>query len=1381
MEMDLHAQSKAARESGPFRAVIDAFDSVWLGIFWIAAILVYGAVGSAVPVFRQEFELTEFAFFNHWLFVTLIVMFCVTLAVVTLRRIAFNLRNLGVLTVHAGLLILCGASVIYFGRKIEGDVWLEAPRIRIISVDRMQSDPERAQVGSIVAVEGRKWEVDMPALGGRHRLEVTKVSHQGLVTAQRVELTARVGDGTPQTIELDQSERQNAFARLGDKLALWLVPANVSDVFFDESTPVLQVENRGHAETFELPMLPYYKERFVELAPPIVDTHGKLVASDRCSAVRPFEHWRMPIDLDDPHRAIHDDWPITLAIDGYLPYARLEPEPTAGGTRVMPIAQVRLEAGSESREDWLVAHLPERSSLELPGGPMAEFRWLGAARELDPNWTRPLAGRHVLEVYVKDKDVRKSYDVSEGMKIKIEGTDYKLTVEELRENWPLMTAGFQNARTPIALVWVETPEQSYQRSVLQRYPELNQDRDRAGKKISPDKNLVDDNLELTYFDASHDHFMLVAGEGLSPTLIHTSPGGKRAVSIARGGETTRSESGAAFALASFIEKPSFEMKPVVIPERSRRAFGTVRRGESLVRVYLRAKDGDWERHVWVPFSMYNTRHDGTEATVVRDVPGMGEVRLVYGRAERPMPARLALEYLQTDFYPGRQQPSGWTSYFRFQTSDGQVHRARAYLNNTARVGEWTLFQSQAAGDHESWTVLGVGNREGVWSMLGGCVLITLGMIYAFCVKPVLVRRRREAIESANRGRRAPDRDDSSGEPPMTSNRKTGSASAAAARLMLLAALCVPGASAGAAEREIPAAAQGIRAIQDRIDVARLGALATQYSWRYATVDSWARDAIKNIHGPKPLYGLDPVVASFELLFNSHAYDDEAIIFIKDRALRKELTAHPVPISDAEQLRIVREGMVSRAFLALPDVSKRIESLNMDMLRKTAMDRLGMAMGYYDNIAATCTMVPTPDGTHDTPWVALATIAQHADGPHATSGTENIFSIYAGLKKAWLARDAEGINAGIAKLEQMLPQLAPEGVYPSAEQRQAEVRYRRMDLIWWGWVAYIVAFFVSIFAVASRYGWVRWVGIALLVVAIGLHGYDLGLRWKVIGRVPVANMYEAVVSSTWLGAVFGLVLELFSRKRVYLLASAMLGFFALSLPELLPTVIDNKLGGMMPILDDIMLRIHTVLIIASYAVITLAYAVANCYLFVSAFRDCVKLAQGTIGAQAGAIACLVAAKLGVFDNTSAALFVAAMASATAGGALTGVGLCGLLRRGAAAEASGPDAALFPVRRTVLEEFDRSHRVLLYTAMVALFVGIVLGAVWADYSWGRPWGWDPKEVFALNTWLVYAILIHFPFVVRRKALATSVLSVVGFAAMQFNWWVVNFYIVGLHSYA
>jgi ABC-type transport system involved in cytochrome c biogenesis permease subunit len=80
-----------------------------------------------------------------------------------------------------------------------------------------------------------------------------------------------------------------------------------------------------------------------------------------------------------------------------------------------------------------------------------------------------------------------------------------------------------------------------------------------------------------------------------------------------------------------------------------------------------------------------------------------------------------------------------------------------------------------------------------------------------------------------------------------------------------------------------------------------------------------------------------------------------------------------------------------------------------------------------------------------------------------------------------------------------------------------------------------------------------------------------------------------------------------------------------------------------------------------------------------------------------------------------------------------------------------------------------------------MGIVFGAIWADQSWGRPWGWDPKETFALVTWIVYMIVVHVRVATVDKAWWTATLGVVGFFIMLFNWIGVNFWLVGLHSYA
>jgi ABC-type transport system involved in cytochrome c biogenesis permease subunit len=99
------------------------------------------------------------------------------------------------------------------------------------------------------------------------------------------------------------------------------------------------------------------------------------------------------------------------------------------------------------------------------------------------------------------------------------------------------------------------------------------------------------------------------------------------------------------------------------------------------------------------------------------------------------------------------------------------------------------------------------------------------------------------------------------------------------------------------------------------------------------------------------------------------------------------------------------------------------------------------------------------------------------------------------------------------------------------------------------------------------------------------------------------------------------------------------------------------------------------------------------------------------------------------------------------------------------------------------WDRTAFILDATAAVVLWAGLVLGAVWAAVSWGRPWGWDPKEVFALLTWIVFVILIHLRLAVppERRGLATAAVGLTAFLVMAFNWYFVNVKLAGLHSYA
>ena len=83
---------------------------------------------------------------------------------------------------------------------------------------------------------------------------------------------------------------------------------------------------------------------------------------------------------------------------------------------------------------------------------------------------------------------------------------------------------------------------------------------------------------------------------------------------------------------------------------------------------------------------------------------------------------------------------------------------------------------------------------------------------------------------------------------------------------------------------------------------------------------------------------------------------------------------------------------------------------------------------------------------------------------------------------------------------------------------------------------------------------------------------------------------------------------------------------------------------------------------------------------------------------------------------------------------------------------------------------------------LTIGTFLGGIWANESWGRYWGWDPKETWALVSVLVYAIILHLRYIPGLNGKFTfNLVGLWGYSAIIFTFFGVNFYLVGLHSYA
>jgi len=119
----------------------------------------------------------------------------------------------------------------------------------------------------------------------------------------------------------------------------------------------------------------------------------------------------------------------------------------------------------------------------------------------------------------------------------------------------------------------------------------------------------------------------------------------------------------------------------------------------------------------------------------------------------------------------------------------------------------------------------------------------------------------------------------------------------------------------------------------------------------------------------------------------------------------------------------------------------------------------------------------------------------------------------------------------------------------------------------------------------------------------------------------------------------------------------------------------------------------------------------------------------------------------------------------------------LRKQGKMENEGGLTGLFPA----LDSLDDLIYKTIVIGFPLLTIGIVTGAAWANYAWGAYWSWDPKETWSLITWFIYATLLHARLTHGWRGKRIAYLSLIGFAAVLFTYFGVNYLLAGLHSYA
>ncbi len=106
----------------------------------------------------------------------------------------------------------------------------------------------------------------------------------------------------------------------------------------------------------------------------------------------------------------------------------------------------------------------------------------------------------------------------------------------------------------------------------------------------------------------------------------------------------------------------------------------------------------------------------------------------------------------------------------------------------------------------------------------------------------------------------------------------------------------------------------------------------------------------------------------------------------------------------------------------------------------------------------------------------------------------------------------------------------------------------------------------------------------------------------------------------------------------------------------------------------------------------------------------------------------------------------------------------------------------MRAERLEALQVLSRLFLYPSITTMGLGIFIGAIWANISWGAYWSWDPKETWALITFMIYAVVLHTQSLPAfRRPMVYHLYMLVAFLSIVMTYFGVNYVLGGMHSYA
>ncbi|MBD2335731.1 c-type cytochrome biogenesis protein CcsB [Calothrix sp. FACHB-156] len=292
---------------------------------------------------------------------------------------------------------------------------------------------------------------------------------------------------------------------------------------------------------------------------------------------------------------------------------------------------------------------------------------------------------------------------------------------------------------------------------------------------------------------------------------------------------------------------------------------------------------------------------------------------------------------------------------------------------------------------------------------------------------------------------------------------------------------------------------------------------------------------------------------------------------------------------------------------------------------------------------------------------------------------------------------------------------------------------------------------------------------------------LGARWIEAGYFPLSNLYESLFFLTWGITTIHLIAENSSRSRLVGVVTAPVAmgisaFAALTLPSQMQVS-----EPLVPALKSNWLMMHVSVMMLSYSALMVGSLLAIAFLIVTRGQN-IQLqgsSVGTGGYRSNGYKLHKAGELVSEPQTPAVEnngFVRYESNSN------GNGKTAVLNLVTAPQSQTVTSAepLSPQRLSLAETLDNISYRIIGLGFPLLTIGIIAGAVWANEAWGSYWSWDPKETWALITWLVFAAYLHARITRGWQGRRPAILAASGFVVVWVCYLGVNLLGKGLHSY-